>query len=111
MYVCQTSRLNVLFTSLKMNSLILDAVVPSTSMDENCADVSTKSPPASVHRSRLQLRRTVHIEARQIVDFNEILMSRVPLYHPKSDASIELQKCRETRLRQSQSQGPAVDVV
>ncbi|KAL9027211.1 MAG: hypothetical protein Q9196_004236 [Gyalolechia fulgens] len=92
------------FTDLEMDFFILNAVVPGTSMDEDSADISTQSSPAGVHRSRLQLRRTIHIETRQIVDLNASSMSRVPPYNLKSDPSIEVPNYCENRPRQSQSQ-------
>lgn len=73
-----------------MNPFILDAVVPSASMDKDSADISTEAPPASMHRPRLRLRRAVDIESRQIVDFGENSVSQIPTDDLLLDASIKL---------------------
>lgn len=52
---------DVLFASLEVDALILNAVIAGTGVHKDCADIASKSPAASMHRSSIQIGWTVHI--------------------------------------------------
>ena len=60
-------KVDILFTSLKMDLLILYAVVASSGMNKDGADVSAQPSSAGSHGSQGSIGRAVDIVARQIV--------------------------------------------